>query len=803
MIADPVAYLEENRQPYIVNGNTIDLMFHKHQWRAWDSTKRFVLILAGTQGGKALALDTPIPTPDGYKPMGDIVAGDVVFDENGKPCNVTRVTGIQHNRDCYKILFDDGVEIIADADHQWWTQTYLQRKNLARRVPDSNPSYTGRPQCQPRPDFTVSTTLDIKSTVKDRRGANNHSIPLAGAVDYEEKEFIIQPYSLGAWLGDGTSRSGKITTMDLEVLEGLNADGYTFDKIKSQNAGKATTYIINRTKRGGVHTLDSFQAKLRAVGVLGNKHIPEEYFLGSAKQRLKLLQGLMDTDGSVTKGTKRECEFSSKNELLALGVVRLAQTLGIKPRLKSKSIKFDGKDAGEAYIVKFTTDVPVFTIKRKLSRLEDYKKRSDTKNRYVVSVEPVDSVPVKCIEVDSPNHVYLCGHAHVPTHNTTFGPLWLWREIQNRGAGDYLVVTPTYPMLIKKCLPEFKRLFENVLKLGKYVGGDKKIFTFSKDGELALFGQEQDVPTQVFFGHAQDPDSLESSTAKGAWLDECGQKKFKLDSFNAIMRRLSIHVGRVLMTTTPYYIGWLKHQFWDAWQEAKGKHPHIDVIRFKSIDNPAFPQEEYELAKSMLPPWKFDMFYNALFTRPAGLIYDSFDPDKHTIKRFAIPKDWPRYLGLDFGGVNTAGTFWAKDPKADRYYCYREYKAGGRTAKEHAEAMLEGEPEAPICYGGAKSEGQWREEFGAGGLPVHVPEVSEVEVGINRVYGGFKQDQLYIFHDLDDLLDELGSYSRELDDEGQATEKIENKNSYHKLDSVRYIGSHFLEGAGELYGGTF
>lgn len=382
---------------------------------------------------------------------------------------------------------------------------------------------------------------------------------------------------------------------------------------------------------------------------------------------------------------------------------------------------------------------------------------------------------------------------------TSFGPIWLHREIKLRGAGDYLAIAPSFTLMKKKMLPEFLRLFQYTLKLGEYLKGDK-IFIFSKEGEISLFGSEQDVPTQIYFGHAQDPDSLESATAKAAWLDECGQKKFKLASYDAIIRRLSLFMGRVLMTTTPYYLGWLKAKFWDVWQAGRGKAESLRVIRFPSIANPSFPREEYDRARNTLPRWKFDMFYNAIFTRPAGVIYDAFDAAKHVVKRFKIPDNWPRYLGLDFGGVNTAGTFWAKDPNAERYYCYREYKAGGRTSKEHAEKLLKGEPVSPVCYGGAKSEGQWRDEFGAGGLPVFVPPVSEVEVGINRVYGGFKQDQLYIFDDIEGLFDELGSYSRELDDEGQPTEKIENKSTYHFLDTVRYIGSFFLEGPGELYG---
>ena len=378
---------------------------------------------------------------------------------------------------------------------------------------------------------------------------------------------------------------------------------------------------------------------------------------------------------------------------------------------------------------------------------------------------------------------------------TEFGPPWLYREIQRCGPGDYLVIAPTYPLLTKKVLPALLRLFQEQLQLGDY-HTQHRIFTFSCGGQQRTHGAVGNVRTCVFFGHATDPESLESATAKAAWLDEAGQNKFRLGSWDAIRRRLSIHQGRVLITTTPYNLGWLKQQIWDPWHAASRRHAEIDVISFRSIDNPAFPPEEYERARRSLPAWKFLMFYEGQFTRPAGLIYDAFDPERHKVPRFAVPDHWPRYLGLDFGGVNTAGVFFAEETNAatkqptGRLYAYREYKAGSRTAREHAEALRAGEPMLPMCVGGSKSEGQWRSEFRAAGLPVREPDVTgpdSVEVGVDRVYGAFRRNEVFVFDDLAGFLEEVGSYSRELDDAGEPTEKIADKESYHHLDACRYV----------------
>lgn len=358
---------------------------------------------------------------------------------------------------------------------------------------------------------------------------------------------------------------------------------------------------------------------------------------------------------------------------------------------------------------------------------------------------------------------------------TAFGPLWLHREIQLRGPGDYMVVTPTYPLLNLKALPEFLTHFQRRLGLGTY-NGQARTFTFHRGD------------TRVLFGHAADPDSLESATAKGAWLDECGQRKFRLGSWEAVQRRLSVHQGRALLTTTPYDLGWLKQKLYDPWQAAGRNHPDIAVVGFDSLTNPAFPRAEFERAKRELPKWKFDLFYRARFTRPAGLIYDCYDEARHRCPRFAIPESWPRFMGLDFGGQNTAGVLLAEDPRSGKLYAYREYgPSGGRTAAQHSTELLRGEPGLPVTAGGSGSEQQWRDEFAAAGLPVATPDLADVEVGINRVYGAMAAGRIVVFSDLAGLLDELGSYSRVVDEAGNPTVKIEAKEDYHLLDALRYI----------------
>jgi hypothetical protein len=381
---------------------------------------------------------------------------------------------------------------------------------------------------------------------------------------------------------------------------------------------------------------------------------------------------------------------------------------------------------------------------------------------------------------------------------TAVGPPWLLRQIKERGPGDYIVAAPTFALMEKKVLPELLRLFRDTMKLGDFKTSPVRKFVFSEAAMVRLFGPGPHIPVQIFFGYGEDPDSLESMTAKAAWLDEPGQKKFKRESFDAIMRRLSIEQGPVLLTTTPYLLGWLSEMV------DKAAELGVNVINFPSIANPRFSLAEWERAKAALPPWKFNMFYRGIFERPAGMIYDCWSDDENIIPHMAIPDHWPRFLGLDFGGVNTAALFVAKELTeagqwSGRFIGYRDYHAGGKTAEGHTRDLLRGEPMVPTAVGGSKSEGQWRAEFAASGLGVYPPVVTEVEVGIDRVYGLIKPNEqglrrFVILDSLKAFRDEVMGYTRPLDENGEPMEGIEDKEQFHRMDSARYILSFLAAG---------
>jgi len=387
---------------------------------------------------------------------------------------------------------------------------------------------------------------------------------------------------------------------------------------------------------------------------------------------------------------------------------------------------------------------------------------------------------------------------------TVLGPLWLHREMLAKGPGDYLIVAPSYPLLDKAAQPEIQRFFGTLLGLGKMVGGRSSQFRFSEAGAKALWGVAPAQPARILFAHAANPEGLEAMSAKAAWLDEAGQAAFKLASYEAVQQRLSLDRGRCLITTKPFNLGWLHGKIYQPWEVAKkngGDHPDIDCFNYGSADNPIFPPEELARVRATLPAWKYMMHYEGKFGRPAGLIYGDFDPATMIVDPFPVPDSWPRFGGLDFGGVNTAAVMAAKNPNPpgghEEYIAYREYHQGGLTAEGHAKAMAAGQPKFRLWVGGSKSEGQWRMEFTKGGMHVLPPPISDVEVGIDRVRAMFKLGKLKIMRNCEHLIDELQTYSREVDEQGEPTEAIQDKAGYHRADALRYLCTR-LHGGGEV-----
>ena len=361
-------------------------------------------------GGKALDVATPIPTPDGWTTMGDLAPGDLVFDEEGRQTTVLACSEPMAGRDCFALTTRDGEVIVADADHRWRTTTVAERSSAHRRRIIRPPRSMGkRPDLaernrltatsSPAPPPSIKTTRELAATVFHGH-RTNHAIPVQQPLDTKRQELLIRPYTLGLWLGDGTSASGDITIGEAEGADLLTAAGETV-----QNRPKTISFKVI-----------GLRAKLVQEGLLRNKHIPPQYLRADIVQRLALLQGLCDSDGHAKPNGA--VEFTTTSPPLRDGILELLASLGIKARAREGRATLDGKDCGPKWRIVFLTCLKAFRLARKLraQKREDF--RGTHEQRWIESVTPVESRSVRCIQVLNESGMFLCGRSMLPTHNS-------------------------------------------------------------------------------------------------------------------------------------------------------------------------------------------------------------------------------------------------------------------------------------------------------------------------------------------------------------------------------------------------
>jgi len=409
-----------------------------------------VIIGARPSMGKALALDTPLPTPDGWTTMGDVGVGDLVMDERGTPCRVEYVSPVFEDRRCFRVRFDDGSSVVADGAHRWLAfdlPAWKSHRSWTARLaagPPVNPRLARDQSARRRTARIVTTDEMLAEGVRTRDGRANWYIPLAGALDFPDARLPVDPYVLGCWLGDGATAGTEITIGADDAAHFVSefADcGYPLAK---RVALQWATTPVPGTGRWQSYAgpWRVLARELQSAGLLGGarKHIPAPYLRSSSKQRLALLQGLMDTDGTVTNGNGT-VELCLANRELLEQVWELVCSLGHKPYpIRHRSISLaDGRSA-DAWRFCWTPRDPVFRLRRKADRLAaTVSTRSNGRftRRSIVAIDEVESVPTRCIAVNSPTHLFLAGRAMIPTHNTALA----------LGMASHAAVTKRKPVL--------------------------------------------------------------------------------------------------------------------------------------------------------------------------------------------------------------------------------------------------------------------------------------------------------------------------------------------------------------------
>jgi replicative DNA helicase len=353
---------------------------------------QMIIIAARPAMGKALALDTPLPTPTGWTTMGQVQVGDQLLGSDGRPITVTAATEVMINRPCYEVVFDDQSRIIADAEHQWVTTTRAHRRLAHAVQAGSNGRYESVSIAG------VRTTDEIARTLHrgDGRGYN-HAVAVASPLVLPAAQLPVSPYVLGLWLGDGSSSKAAFTT------EPRTTPVRTCGKVCG----------------GYWKAHGTLPPVLRKLGVLRNKHIPVQYLRASKEQRLALLAGLLDTDGTVNR--TGSVQFTSTSPRLAADVRELVVSLGYRCGMWRKRVPGHTEASSTAFTITFTTTDEVFRLQRKRNMHLERRPGQTTARvhqRMIVDVRPVATVPVRCVQVDAPDSLYLASKSMIPTHNS-------------------------------------------------------------------------------------------------------------------------------------------------------------------------------------------------------------------------------------------------------------------------------------------------------------------------------------------------------------------------------------------------
>lgn len=362
---------------------------------------QLITLISKTGTGKQNPHSTIIPTPIGDRRFGDLEVGDEVFGLNGKPTKVLAIHE-QGVTDAYRITFSDGTSVLAGLEHLWEVVSRGggERKWIAKEV------------------LTTKQIMDNGLRCGYRDKEYRYRIPMVSPVQYEDAKLFIPPYTMGALIanGDTKSHSPIVRTPDEDVWRRIKDEGVDASPFKSYSGACPGTRI-----RGSAKHLRYYGLDVKS----GDKFIPYDYLIGSVAQRVALLKGLMDGDGSnpSTYGDhhKRCLRYHTTSSRLANDFIRLVNSLGGTATVASQERI---GDSGRPYSdISLNIMLPkeirdgLFTDRKEG---EDSVRHVHVPHRAIVSIEKESKVNQRCITVDSPDSLYAITENYIMTHNTAF-----------------------------------------------------------------------------------------------------------------------------------------------------------------------------------------------------------------------------------------------------------------------------------------------------------------------------------------------------------------------------------------------
>jgi len=572
------------------------------------SKSKFHIINSSRQSGKDLRNDMLLYY-DGYESsIGECNIGDRIFGDDGK---LTTIIGKypQGRKSQYKITLADGRNFICGIGHLHQI-CYLQSKKV--RI--------------------VDTQFLLDHYISKRNKPEQCYILTAKPTNYTQKEHYINPYLLGILIGDGslTTNSIRITSDDIELINKCNSvcpDNYHIIKLRHQS------YSIKMINKEHISKLRVEIERLKLNTTSYFKHIPAEYIYDNYDNRLELLKGLMDTDGTIDK--KGRNEFCTTSLQLATDITKLCRSLGMKIKVTDRITRFTDKNGNKkdghiSYRIMIFTNINIFYLERKSIRTKYNPVYDHSYKTAITDIEQVEDAESTCISVDNKSQCFLTND-YIITHNTT-----LLYKLSTALAIFYdnisvCILAPTYS--------QSKISYDRILTIN---GIQDCILNNSAQPPFIKFK----TGSKIYFKSGDNAEAIRGNTFHYIFVDEAAF--INEADFETIIRPTTAAVksSKIILTSTPKG---KKGLFWKYYQLGLSDNINYKSYTMNYKDNPHYDISEVEDAKLILPDSLFKQEYEAEFIDDGGSVFNIV---KGCILSTYGQETNRYFAGIDFGRKN-------------------------------------------------------------------------------------------------------------------------------------------------------
>lgn len=615
------------------------------------STNRMKFLVSGNQVGKVQCDESLTLTPDGFIRHGDLKIGDQVIGDDGNPCTITAIP-FRGEDEYYEIEFDDGTRVSAGQNHLWRCK---------------GPEERFRKESKRYGQWDVVTTKEIfirgGYDKENQQPKTRFVIPYVEPVNHDEKD-LFDPYALGVLLGDGSlTNNVAITNPELSIKTYFENN---YSAVSNWQEAK-NCWSIRISKKSDLYS------ELKQMELIGsysyNKHIPDVYLYSSVEQRLLLLQGLLDTDGTINNRGDI-VEFNTASSRLADGLEQLIFSLGgtCKRTIKASHYFFnrERKDCRDSHRLRIKLKPGMAPFRFAENKLARWKNKSGkirySHERVIRKITPVGKKMGQCISVDSPNACYVSGKNYVVTHNSS---VLIRHSIDlatdKKKWGKYFSRKPKTFWYV---LPDYNKVQEELRDkwIGEFLPKGSEQNSPQYGWEIEKIGQNNvavkfNSGVRIIFKTWKS--DLQAATIDAVFIDE----ECPPEIFPELVMRLNRYNGMLAIAFTATR----NEAFFYQIMERKGfkdeKFPEADKwqvsvehdCRYYADGTPSpWTQAKVTMMKNSCgSQTEIDRRIHGRFVTEKGTKYASFSRERNIIQPSPMPKDWLYFSGVDIGSGGT------------------------------------------------------------------------------------------------------------------------------------------------------